>query len=182
MIRYFLILLCVIFLMSCSPKRVKNLPPAAFVPTLNLTDVATTIDLNLQNTIFTSAKLVLSMERKPCMIGKCPSYKVEFFDDGRIQYEGKSYVDNYGQYETQISKVELSKLLDMAKNIGYLDFQNRYPTSGQIIYDVPLTISYVEYYAEVNYIENHHNAPVSLIRFERHIEALIDNLEWEQIK
>ena len=44
-----------------------------------------------------------------------------------------------------------------------------------------MTISYVRYYAEINYIENHHNAPVPLIRFEQHIEELIENLEWKQI-
>ncbi|MFK7950398.1 MAG: DUF6438 domain-containing protein [Saprospiraceae bacterium] len=182
MIRYFLILLCAIFLGSCSPKRVKNLPPAVFIPTLNLMTEVSKVSINLSNTIITPSISVLILERKPCPVGKCPAYRVEFFEDGLVQYEGKAYVDKYGKYETQISQEKLTALLTMAKNIGYLDFQNRYPTSGQIIYDVPLTVSYVQHYAEVNHIENHHNAPVPLIRFEQHIEELIEYLEWKQIK
>lgn len=182
MTRYFIILLCGIFLMSCSPKRAKNLPPAEYIETLNLMSNVAVQEINLPDTIITPPRLVLKMERKSCIIGKCPAYKVEFFDNGFVRYEGKSYVDKYGQYETQITDKELTTLLLLAKNIDYFEFENVYPTSGKIIYELPETVTFVKYYSEINYIENHHNAPVPLIRFEEHIEELIDNLEWKQIE
>lgn len=182
MIRYFLVLFCGILLMSCAPKRAKNLPPAVFVPTLDFMRINIEEGLNLPDTVIAPPISVLSMERKPCLIGKCPAYKIEFYDNGLVLYEGKSYVDRQGKYQAEVTPETLETLLLMAKNIGYLEYENVYPTSGKIIYEVPLTITFVRYYGEINYVENHHNAPVPLIRFEEHIEQLIENLEWKQIK
>lgn len=179
--RYFMIILGCALLISCSPKRAKNLPKANFVPTLNLMKASVYELSNSPDTLITPPSIALSMERQPCLIGKCPVYKIQFFEDGKVTYQGKSDVSKVGKYETTITKEELNTLLIMAKNIDYFELENLYPTVGKIIYEVPLTITFVRYHSEFNLVENHHDAPVSLIRFEQHIEELVENLEWKQI-
>lgn len=180
MIRFVFILLTVSFLaVSCSPKRAKNIPTAEYVPTLAAATFSSP-DFTLPEIPPTPSLLVLTMERRSCFVGKCPAFVIEFYDDGTVNYNGKSYVDLYGKYTATIDQSTLQSILTLASNSGYMDFQNTYPTTGKIIMDVPLTISYVKAGINENYVENHHHAPVSLIRFEEHIEGLIENLNWEK--
>lgn len=160
---------------ACSPKR--SAIPANAIPTLTLQQEKT-LTYEFMNIPKASPKILLSLERYPCF-GKCPVYKITFFEDGVVHYEGKRNVDLRGVHNTEISKTALYDLLQYAANINYSNLGNVYPQSGKIIMDVPLTITYVQYGAEINQIENHHNAPVNLIKFEEHIELLIDNLNWE---
>lgn len=180
MTRYsFILFIVCIFMVACSPRRAKNIPTAEYVPTLPSATFDNP-DFQLPEIPATPARLVLRMERKSCFIGKCPAFLIEFYSDGVVNYDGKSYVDLYGKYTSKISKEELNTLLTLARNNGYMDFANIYPTTGKIIMDVPLTISYVKADLEENYIENHHHAPVQLVRFEEHIEGLIENLNWQK--
>lgn len=171
----FIIIITLLFAVTaCSPKRSKVVPKA--LPTLVLKPgISEKIEFSKQRPIL-EPKVLLSLERYPCF-GKCPVYKIEFFDNGLVQYSGKEHTDLIGDYTAQISKEALYNLLQFAANIDYSEFSRVYPTSGKIILDVPLTITYVQYGAEINKIENHHNAPVDLVRFEQHIELLISNLE-----
>ena len=178
----FLILLFGFFFFSCLSRK-SNVPQS--IPTLSTVDLIqqdSNVVVEVLDTIYTPAYVVLSLERQPCLIGNCPTFKIEFFEDGVVRYFGKSFVEKQGKYEAVIDAEDLESLLQMAKNMGYFEFSNVYPTSGQIIYEVPLTITFVKYVSERNAVENHHNAPVSLIRFEEHIEGLIDNLEWKKIE
>ena len=181
MSRFFLILFCGFLFFSCLSRKPKELLPIPTIATVDLIQQDTEIVITVPDTITNSAVVVLSMERQPCLVGNCPTYKIEFFENGIVRYHGKSFVDKMGEYVAKIDSSALDRLLLMAKNMGYFDFSNVYPTSGQIIYEVPLTITFVKYYSERNAVENHHGAPVPLIRFEEHIEGLIENLDWEKI-
>ena len=66
-------------------------------------------------------------------------------------------------------------------SINHFELSAVYPASGKIIMDVPLTVTYLQYGSEISRIENHHNAPVGLIKFEEHIELLINNLDFELV-
>jgi hypothetical protein len=169
-----------ITILSCSPRRAKKLPEAKYLATLPINTFSNP-SFELPKISPTPSRLTLSMERQPCMIGKCPAFAIYFYEDGTVQYSGNQDVEMIGDYASKIEQSELKTLLNLAKNINYFDFQNVYPTSSKIIMDVPLTITYVKADLEENYVENHHHAPISLIRFEEHIEELIGNLEWKEI-
>lgn len=180
--RFLLVLLCGIFFFSCLSRKSKEMLPIPTISTVDLIRQDSDVVISVPDTILIPPVVALSMERQSCLIGNCPTYKVEFFENGVVRYFGKSFVDKQGNYEARIDLVDLERLLLLAKNIGYFDFNNVYPTVGEIIYEVPLTITFVKYYSMRNAVENHHNAPVSLIRFEEHIEELIENLDWEKIE
>lgn len=169
-----------ITILSCSPRRAKNLPEAKYLMTLPSTKFSNP-SFKLPQIPPTPSRLTLSLERQPCMVGKCPAFVIYFYENGTVQYSGSQDVEMIGDYTSKIEQSELSTLLNLAKNINYFDFQNVYPTSGKIIIDVPLTITYVKMDLEENYIENHHHAPIPLIRFEEHIEELIENLNWTEV-
>ena len=180
--RYLLILFCGFTFFSCLSRKSKLLQPIPTISTVDLIQQDSDVVVTVPDTIYTPAYVVLSLERKPCLIGNCPTFKIEFFEDGVVRYFGKSFVEKQGKYEAVIGRDDLERLLQMAKNMGYFEFSNVYPASGHIIYEVPLTITFVKYVSERNAVENHHNAPIPLIRFEEHIEELIDNLEWKKIE
>jgi len=176
--QFILFIVFVSLLSACSPKR-SNIPANA-VPTLNLLEFKTeTPNFEFQKMPKATPNLLLSLERYPCF-GKCPVFEIEFFDNGFVRYTGKRYMDLIGNYSTNINKRELNDLLTYAVNINYPDLSTTYPRNGKVILDVPFTITYVKYGAEINRIENHHNAPIDLIKFEEHIELLINNLNWEK--
>lgn len=169
-----------ITIISCSHRRAKNLPEAKYLRTLPSTNFSNP-SFKLPKIPPTPPRLALSLERQPCIVGKCPAFAIYFYEDGTIQYLGSRDVEMIGNYTSKIEQSELRTLLNFAENINYFDFHNVYPTSGKIIIDVPLTITYIKIDLEENYIENHHNAPIPLIRFEEHIEELIENLEWTEV-
>jgi|TARA_B110000285_G_C14997085_1_gene549399 hypothetical protein len=166
---------------SCSPRRAKNLPAAEYLSSLPTPNPSNT-SFSLPEIPPTPPRLVLNMKRQACFIGKCPAFSISFYADGSIQYSGEQYVDMIGNYSATINESELKILLNYAQNINYFDFENVYPVSGKIITDVPLTITYVKIDLEENYVENHHHSPLPLIRFEEHIETLVENLEWKKIQ
>src|SRR6516162_4892519 len=52
---------------------------------------------------------LLRFERTICF-GQCPAYKVDLFDDGRLQYEGSFAVAEHGPAEGRIAAPAMAKI------------------------------------------------------------------------
>jgi len=139
----FIILIFIGLLFSaCSPKR--STIAANVVPTLQLYEKEVVVKpFEFQKIPIPEPSVLISLEKYPCF-GKCPVYKIEFFENRVVRYSGKQYMDLIGNYTTTISQTALGDLLNYSMNIDYSELSVIYPISGKIILDVPLTVTYVQ--------------------------------------
>lgn len=122
-------------------------------------------------------QVLASIERTPCF-GSCPIYKATFFDNGEVKYVGKHFVENIGTYTTLIAVEDLDRIGEFAAEIGYFDMEDAYPTP---ISDFPTCITSVNIDGKQKSILNGENAPRDLIGFERFLDNLLKDREWEKV-
>jgi hypothetical protein len=72
-----------------------------------------------------AAVLVATLERTGCY-GTCPSYKVSVYSDGRVEYDGETYVKEKGHRTAELSAADLAALHEAFARAKYLDLENKY--------------------------------------------------------
>ncbi|MEO1514178.1 MAG: DUF6438 domain-containing protein [Bacteroidota bacterium] len=124
--------------------------------------------------------LLASIRKEPCF-GRCPVYEARLFSDGRAVYIGKEYVDQIGQFEATATREKISILFEQARLIDYFNLPDTFPRYGQLIPDLPSTISSIHHKGRSKTTVNNHDAPRSLRKFEQLLETFFDGLEWNRI-
>lgn len=114
-------------------------------------------------------EVFIRMERTPCF-GQCPSYKITIFNTGRVLYEGYSFVDQEGNFETSLSKAELARLKKKIDEIKIFALKNKYDTN---ITDIPSCLIYVNDGEQTKKIYDRYGAPEDLKDFEKLIDKLV---------
>ncbi len=120
--------------------------------------------------------LLLSMERTPCY-GTCPTYKFHIYKNGYTEYEGIRFVNKEGMFYTILSKEQLKKITDRAKEIKFYYFKDEYIDRNMT--DFPTTI--IKYNLEGNMktvLDGHNETPRDLKEFELFLDQIIDNSVW----
>lgn len=120
--------------------------------------------------------LLISMERTPCY-GTCPTYKFSVYKDGYTEYEGIRFVNKEGHYYTILSKENLKKINDKARDIRFYYFKDEYIDRG--ITDFPTTI--IVYNLQGNrkqVIDGYDETPRDLKDFELFLDQIMDNSVW----
>jgi hypothetical protein len=125
--------------------------------------------------------LVASLKRSPCF-GKCPSFEMQLFNDGKAIYIGYSDVAMLGRYEVQTTPEFAKTILAQAAAVKYMSLKDTYPEGNMAISDVPTTFSYIRIGNNGKRITNNHDAPTQLIEFERFMEAQFYALKWQKTK
>ena len=134
-------------LVSCKPQEKK------------MTTVAVVED----TTVF------LKMQRTPCY-GKCPSYVVEIFNNGKVSYLGKMFVDYIGQHESIISKADLDLIKTKINEINFFELKDKYDSPAT---DLPSTIFEVTLNKQSKKITNRHHGPPELKDLEKLVEEIV---------
>ncbi len=111
----------------------------------------------------------LKMQRTPCY-GKCPSYVVEIFNNGKVSYLGKMFVDYVGQHEATISKSDLDLIKAKINEINFFEFKDKYDSPAT---DMPSTIFEVTLNKQFKKITNRHNGPPELKELEKLVEEIV---------
>ncbi len=119
-------------------------------------------------------ELLISMMRTACY-GTCPIYNVQIYNSGRVQYEGKNFVDRIGSYHTTFDIASLQKLQDKIRSINYFSFQDKYDSP---ITDLPSVITEVHLDGQVKKIEDRHKGPKELDELYAEIDALLAEAKW----
>lgn len=73
----------------------------------------------------TEAGPVITFERTPCF-GTCPSFKMQVYADGRVEYEGRRFVPTEGKQELKLPAATVADLLRQAKESNFDSFEGRY--------------------------------------------------------
>jgi hypothetical protein len=67
--------------------------------------------------------VLATLERTVCF-GTCPSYRVTVFSDGRVQWEGASFVKVKGKATAKLTPAELAALRDAFRDAKYFARQD----------------------------------------------------------
>ena len=176
----------VVFLFACSPKvqdkvveTKKDPEPVIKKDTIPLDSLIAWMGPPLPPPPPPPPHIVVSIQRTYCY-GKCPEYTAEFYSDGQVLYKGQRNVERRGDWEAQVDTATYQKIIDRAIQINYFKLKKKYPSYGPIMNDFPTTVTYVRDGENDVIIRNRHGSPVSLQRFERYIDTVLDALKWEK--
>jgi hypothetical protein len=131
----------------------------------------------LSTELFTKDSLSFSFERTVCF-GTCPAYRITIANDGQCLYDGYKFVERQGLYKAVISKAEFDKITNEAKRIGYFEMADEYDA---YVTDVPSVILMLSGPNGPKSIVDRMDAPEELKQFERFIDTMLLNLDWQKI-
>lgn len=123
--------------------------------------------------------LVASLRRTPCY-GKCPAYELRFLSNGVVTYEGTAHVERLGLYESFVNLSVLREIQQKARDAGFFQLADRYPTDGSPIVDFPNTITFVRSGRLEKSVTNNHQAPEALQAFEQYLDGIGEQLTWRK--
>lgn len=176
----------ILLLVSCNPKSAEKIQGES-----NANDRNETIDATIQDTFFNaiateepdneSFPTILEFEKTTCF-GKCPSFKVQIFSNGKVIYQGKANVEKTGFFESKVNDSFMFFIFQEAEKIGFFQFSNTYPVDGKEIPDLPKTITYLNDGSNELKVVDAFDAPLSLRNFEKFLIDKIDSLYWEKVK
>ncbi|MGB0984551.1 MAG: DUF6438 domain-containing protein [Saprospiraceae bacterium] len=180
----FTVLLAVILptLQSCG--TLKKMPPLPEEPiyqdeTLELDELNISLfEPDIKDTI-ALVYLLASIEKTYCY-KDCPEFRVDFFSDGRLVYEGFHGKAMKGTHIAQIDSTTIQRIKQTAEKSDFFRLKPYYPDYGEIIDELPVTISSVDFIFKNNRVTNAHHSPVALHHFERLLIDIIDKQDWKK--
>lgn len=120
--------------------------------------------------------LVARIERTACY-GSCPIYTISVYNTGFASYEGVNFVENKGYFGAYISRNVINTLQNMAKEIGFMQFQEVYDEEG--ITDIPSTITSMRIDGQLKTVKNRYAGPMQLEEFEKFFDSLFKEVDWD---
>lgn len=121
---------------------------------------------------------VMTLERTACY-GTCPIYGLAIFADGSVIYLGVNYVEVSGVRVAQVDPDQVAFLARITTDSGYFGWNDQY--TRQLMTDHPSAITSLYWEDQAKTIERYEgdpDAPVGLVWFEDHIDALVDSAQW----
>ncbi len=129
----------------------------------------------------TRRHLVASLRRTACF-GTCPVFSVEIWSDGQVLWMGERYVTRVGAHSARASAVWIAGLLKAGDRAGYFEFAGQYPRNGQLVPDLPLTITMLRRGDREHRVTNNADAPLALLAFERYFLEKLETLRWKPVE
>jgi len=118
--------------------------------------------------------VVITIERTPCF-GTCPDYKMTINGDGRVVYEGESFVKITGTQTTQLSQDKIKQLVDEFHQVDYFSLKDEYTAH---ITDLPTTITSITIDGKTKKVVNYYGAPKKLGELENKIDEITNSKNW----
>ncbi|MCS7074347.1 MAG: DUF6438 domain-containing protein [Bacteroidia bacterium] len=123
--------------------------------------------------------VVLGLERTGCK-GTCPIYKMTILEDGTVNYNGKMFVKNVGNFTKKIKLSDLRELKKQAEEAGFFKLEDRYEDKG--IADLPSFLITYSNGKQTKTILCHRNYPESLGKLAAAIEKVVGEDGFTKLK
>ena len=179
-----LVILAVIFV-ACTPKvtekAVDTKPVEEATPTVEAKPEKETPTETEPTKSDKEVYVMVKFKKTPCY-GKCPMYDVQLFNNGRVLYNGKKFVERVGTYEAKMSDADVKMVKQKFFDVEFLDMANEYPIDGQKIMDLPSTIIDFRVGDMIKQVRDKHGAPEKLKEFEKWLADYFDGLNWVMIE
>jgi len=121
-----------------------------------------------------STDVTITLERTICF-GTCPAYTVTITGDGRVEYEGKEFVQVKGRASATIRPQDVAALVEAFEKARYFELQDKYTAN---ITDMPTTITSIRLDGRYKRIVDYYNAPPGLKELERLIDRVAGTEKW----
>jgi Domain of unknown function (DUF6438) len=124
-----------------------------------------------------SAPPIITLERTGCH-GQCAEYKLSFYDDGEVVYEGKANVSKAGRWHATVTKDILSDLLTEFQRTGYATLSDKYPAGLTETSTATTSLRSGDKVKTVTHEVGSPFPPASLVALEDRIDASVQSVEW----
>jgi hypothetical protein len=118
--------------------------------------------------------VVITLERTMCL-GTCPVYKLKIYGDGRVEYEGESYVGITGTQIGHISSDDVRDLVFEFYRIEYFSLRDEYIEAEP---DLPTIITSITIDGHRKQVVDHWGAPPELKDLEKMIDDAAGSDRW----
>ena len=138
------------------------------------------LDHNVKPTV------VITLQRTVCY-GTCPEYKLTIFADGRVLYEGTSYVKKEGKAWGRITRRQLEKLILEFNKINYFSLADSYTPGTKVcpqsMTDMPAATTSLTRNGKSKTIVHYHgcrglSVMDQLTQLENKIDAAVNVNKW----
>lgn len=120
---------------------------------------------------------VFTLERTQCR-SMCPEYKLSFYSDGRVIYDGKANVSKSGIWRATISREEVNDIITHFQKLNYFALENSY--AGGLTQN-PVAITSWRQNDRVKTVTHDQGSPFSpeaLSTLEDRIDAAVQSADW----
>ncbi len=137
-----------------------------------------TIDYQFKN-IAKGDSLFASIRRGACF-GQCPVYTMKIYNNGTVILEGKNFIDKIGTYTKHISKEQMYRFVQKAKEINYMQMDDNYDNKN--ITDLPETETSIVIDGKRKKVRKRFGYPKELVQYENLFDELLKTEGWKKIE
>ena len=119
----------------------------------------------------------IAMERGPCF-GRCPIYRVELTDSGKVVYEGRGFVTERGRREAMIAPADVQALAQEIEAAGFFELRDNYPPAATDNPTVVTTVTIDGRSKRVEHDLSSSTAPAALETIYRRIDEVAGVKQW----
>lgn len=120
---------------------------------------------------------VFTLERTQCK-GQCAEYKLSFFSDGTVTYDGKANVSKAGHWHAMISRETVTRIVADFQRLDFFSLENTY--AGGLSKN-PIAITTLRQNDHVKTVSHDQGSPFSpdaLTTLEDRIDAAVQSVDW----
>lgn len=115
----------------------------------------------------------INMQRTGCY-GTCPQYTVSIYNNGKIIYNGKLFVDKIGCFSSVISRKQVAAIKLFLHETDFFSFQNEYLSS---MTDIPSVITEIYLEGKTHKVIDRLEGPKSLKECHKLIDAVTESIK-----
>lgn len=123
------------------------------------------------------AQPVITLERSACH-GQCAEYKLAFYEDGQVVYDGVANVSKAGRWYAHLPRSTVDGLVAEFRRIGYDSLSPKYPPGLSASPIATTSLRLGERLKTVTHEEGSPFPPVSLSVLEDRIDASVQSVDW----
>lgn len=124
-----------------------------------------------------TAAPVITLERMACH-GECAEYKLSFYGDGQVVYDGKANVSKAGRWRATVSKQIVSDLVADFGRIRFQSLQDKYPAGLTETSTAVTSLRIGQQVKTVTHDVGSPFPPPDLVALEDRIDAAVQSVNW----
>jgi len=120
---------------------------------------------------------VITLERSACR-GQCAEYKLAFYEDGQVVYDGVANVSKAGRWYARVPHSTVDDLVADFRRIGYDTLSAKYPPG---LTDSPIATTSLREAGRVRVVSHQQNSPFpppALSVLEDRLDAAVQSVDW----
>ncbi len=119
----------------------------------------------------------ITMERNACF-GRCPVYRLDISDSGKVVYEGRGFVQERGRHEATIPAEDVQALAKEIEAAGFFSLRDNYPPDATDHATVITSVTIDRKTKRVEHNLGSTTAPAALEALYRRIDEVARSKQW----